>query len=74
LGCRLLRQERVDQAIFVFEPNARRYPDSWNARPRLGEAYVEAGRTVDAIRSFERSLRLNPGNDNAKKRREALRR
>ncbi|HSA95856.1 MAG TPA: alpha/beta hydrolase-fold protein [Acidobacteriota bacterium] len=72
LGYRLLRQERVDQAVFVFELNVRRYPDSWNAHDSLGEAYVEAGRTRDAIRSFERSLRLNPGNANAKKRLEAL--
>jgi predicted alpha/beta superfamily hydrolase len=74
LGYRLLRQDRIDQAIFIFELNARRYPDSWNTHDSLGEAYVKAGRTKDAIRSFERSLRLNPENANAKKMLEALRR
>jgi len=73
LGYRLLSQERIDQALFVFEFNARRYPDSWNAHDSLGEAYLKAGRTKDAIRSYERSLRLNPGNDKTKKMLEALR-
>jgi tetratricopeptide (TPR) repeat protein len=74
LGYRLLSQNRIDQAVSVFELNARRYPDSWNAHDSLGEAYMKAGLTKQAIRSYERSLRLNPGNDNAKKMLEALRR
>jgi predicted alpha/beta superfamily hydrolase len=74
LGYRLLGQEKVDQALFVLELNARRYPDSWNAHDSLGEAYLRAGRTEDAVRSYERSLRLNPDNANAKKMLERLRR
>jgi cytochrome c-type biogenesis protein CcmH/NrfG len=38
----------------------------------LGEAYLKAGRTSDARRSYERSLRLNPGNANARKMLEKL--
>ena len=74
LGYRLLGQDRVDQAVFIFELNARRYPDSWNTHDSLGEAYVKAGRIKDAVRSYQRSLRLNPGNANAKKMLEELRR
>jgi tetratricopeptide (TPR) repeat protein len=73
LGYRLLGQGRIDQALFIFEANARRHPDSWNAHDSLGEAYVKAGRTRDAVRSYERSLRLNPNNANAKKMLETLR-
>jgi len=73
LGYRLLSQRRMDQAVFVFELNARRYPGSWNAHDSLGEAYMKAGRTKNAVRILERSLRLNPGNANAKKMLEALR-
>jgi tetratricopeptide (TPR) repeat protein len=73
LGYRLLNQRRIAQAVFVFEFITRRYPDSWNAHDSLGEAYMKAGRTKDAVRSLERSLRLNPGNANAKKMLEALR-
>ena len=74
LGYRLLGQNLVDQAIFIFETNARRHPDSWNAHDSLGEAYMKAGRTGDAVRSYERSLHLNPDNTNAKKMLETLRR
>jgi tetratricopeptide (TPR) repeat protein len=74
LGYQLLGQGRIDQALFIFETNARRHPDSWNAHDSLGEAYMKAGRKKDAIRSYERSLRLNSKNDNAKKMLEGLRR
>ena len=74
LGYRLLGQGSTDPAVFVFELNARRYPDSWNAHDSLGEAYMKAGRTKDAVRSYERSLQLNPKNDNAKKMLDSLRR
>ncbi|MBM3312213.1 MAG: tetratricopeptide repeat protein, partial [Candidatus Aminicenantes bacterium] len=74
LGYRLLAQGRTDQAVFVCEANARRYPASWNAHDSLGEAYMKSGRNKDAVRSYERSLSLNPKNDNAKKMLEALRR
>jgi tetratricopeptide (TPR) repeat protein len=73
LGYRLLGQGRVDQAVFIFELNTRRYPNSWNTHDSLGEAYMKGGRTKDAIRSYERSLGLNPENANAKKMLEALR-
>jgi tetratricopeptide (TPR) repeat protein len=74
MGNRLLGQGRVDQALFIFEANARRHPESWNAHDSLGGAYLKAGRTRDAVRSYERSLRLNPNNTNAKKMLETLRR
>jgi len=74
LGYRLLGQDRVDQAVFIFELNTRRYPNSWNAHDSLGEAYMKAGRLKDAVRSYQRSLRLNPENGNAKKMLEELRR
>jgi tetratricopeptide (TPR) repeat protein len=74
LGYRLLGRGAIDQAVFVFELNARRHAASWNAHDSLGEAYEKSGRTSDAIRSYERSLGLNPKNDNARKRLEALRR
>jgi tetratricopeptide (TPR) repeat protein len=72
LGYRLLGQDRINQAVFVFEFNARRYPSSWKVHDSLGEAYLKAGRTSDARRSYERSLRLNPGNANARKMLEKL--
>jgi len=74
LGYRLLSRGRTDQAVFILELNARRYAGSWNAHDSLGEAYMKAGRAADAVRSYERSLQLNPNNANARKMLEALRR
>jgi tetratricopeptide (TPR) repeat protein len=74
LGYRLLGQGRMAEGVWVFEFNARRHPDSWNAHDSLGEAYMKSGRTNNAIRSYERSLRLNPENAKAKKMLETMRR
>jgi len=60
--------------VFILELNARRYAGSWNAHDSLGEAYMKAGRATDAVRSYERSLQLNPNNANARKMLEALKR
>jgi len=65
LGYRLLGQNRVDDAIAVFQLNVERYPDSWNVYDSLGEAYAAQGNTPRAVELYRRSLELNPGNTNA---------
>jgi hypothetical protein len=65
LGYRLLEQHRTSQAIAIFQLNAGDYPDSWNAFDSLAEAYLKAGRTDLAIHTYERSVALNPDNQNA---------
>ncbi|MGE5741831.1 MAG: tetratricopeptide repeat protein [Candidatus Aminicenantes bacterium RBG_16_66_30] len=57
---------REDEAVGVFELNASLYPGSWSAHDSLGEAYADRGRKDEAIRSYKRSLELNPDNQNAK--------
>jgi pimeloyl-ACP methyl ester carboxylesterase len=57
---------REDEAVGVFELNASLYPASWSAHDSLGEAYADRGRKDEAIRSYKRSLELNPENKNAK--------
>jgi pimeloyl-ACP methyl ester carboxylesterase len=56
---------REDEAVGVFELNASLYPASWSAHDSLGEAYADRGRKDEAIRSYKRSLELNPENKNA---------
>jgi CubicO group peptidase (beta-lactamase class C family) len=67
LGYWLLGKKRLKEAIAVFEMNVNDYPNSSNAYDSLGEAYMLAGRKSEAIRNYQRSLTLNPGNDNARK-------
>jgi tetratricopeptide (TPR) repeat protein len=64
LGYRLLRADRVQDAIIVFELNAAEYPDASNPYDSLGEAYLAAGDTARAIKNYEKSVELDPGNTN----------
>jgi len=66
LGYTLLRDDKAAQAVVLFELNAEHYPDSWNVHDSLGEGYAALGKTELAIKSYERSLVLNPGNANGR--------
>src|SRR6267143_790144 len=61
-----LLKKRVNEAIEVFKMNVTDYPNSANAYDSLGEAYLVAGNKPEAIKNYQRSLALNPGNDNAR--------
>jgi CubicO group peptidase (beta-lactamase class C family) len=64
LGYRMLRGDRVQDAITIFELNVAEYPDASNPYDSLGEAYLAAGDTVRAIENYQRSVELNPDNTN----------
>lgn len=65
LGYFLLGRGRRAEAVKVLAWTARNHPDSWNAFDTLGEAYLAAGDTTEAVRNYRRSLELNPQNSNA---------
>jgi len=70
LGYRLLQRERkIPEAVAVFSLNAEAFPESWNAWDSLGEAQGAAGLRDEAEKDYEKSLALNPRNENG---REAL--
>jgi hypothetical protein len=73
LGYELLHQGRYGQAIVVMQLNATDHPGSSNAFDSLGEAYMEAGRREEAIRSYERAVALDPANETAVQALEKLR-
>ncbi len=75
MGYAMLQQlEDVDKAIALFELNVSNFPGSYNTHDSLGEAYMLKDEKALAINSYERSLKLNPANENAKERLEVLRR
>jgi len=74
LGYRLLGNNKLMEAIEIFKFVVLEYPESYNAYDSLGEAYMRAGEKDLAIRNYEKSLELNPKNENAKKMLENLRR
>ena len=50
-------------AIKIFELNAESYPGSWRAWASLAGAHEQGGDTERAIKFYEKSLSLNPDNE-----------
>lgn len=58
LGYRSLQRNDVDRAVMLFERNVANHPMSWNVYDSLGQAYITAGRTDDAVEAYTRALEL----------------
>jgi len=65
LGYRYLQEGNIKDAIRLFTLNTISYPNSWNVYDSLGEGYLKDGQVDKAIKNYERSLELNPKNENA---------
>lgn len=65
MGYALLRGKKIDDAIEVFKQNTVDFPNSANAWDSLAEAYMTKGEKELAIKYYEKSLELNPKNNNA---------
>jgi len=61
-----LQADKADDAIKVFAKNAQEFPASSNVYDSLAEAYAAAGKKDLAIENYEKSLKLDPNNENAK--------
>jgi tetratricopeptide (TPR) repeat protein len=66
LGYELLKVGKVTEAIEVFKMNVEAHPQAYNTYDSLGEAYMKAGKKEQAIFNYEKSLKLNSKNDNAR--------
>jgi len=65
IGYVLLRMKKVDDAIEIFTQNTSDFPQSSNVWDSLAEAYMIKGNKELAIKYYEQSLKLDPGNTNA---------
>ncbi|MBT8401121.1 MAG: class A beta-lactamase-related serine hydrolase [Rhodothermia bacterium] len=65
IGYLLLGRERPEDALEIFKLNVAEYPEAWNPYDSLGEAYLAIGNEELAIANYEKSLELNPENENA---------
>ena len=72
-GYTLLAAGRVAEAIGVFTLNTVLYPQSGNVWDSLGEATAAGGDVGKAIEYYEKSLGLDPGNENARRQIRRLR-
>jgi len=68
LGYRMLYGGKEVDSITVFKKNVEEYPQSGNVYDSLGEAYAKTGQKDLAIQNYEKSLQLDPKNQNAVER------
>lgn len=60
LGYQMLQMEIPDKAVEYFELNVKRNPEDANCHDSLGEGYMAIGENKKAVKSFKKSLSLNP--------------
>jgi hypothetical protein len=65
LGYRLLGWRRIAEAQKILLLNTELFPTSANVFDSYGEALMLGGDTASAIANYEKSLELNPDNNNA---------
>jgi tetratricopeptide (TPR) repeat protein len=66
LGYNYMMRDQLQLATAIFSYNVEAYPASWNVYDSLGEAYMKQGDRKRAIELYQKSLALNPGNENGK--------
>ncbi|OMP76709.1 serine hydrolase, partial [[Flexibacter] sp. ATCC 35208] len=73
IGYYFLNKKDYTNAIGVFAKATTDHPDSYNAWDSLAEAYMNQGNKEKAIEYYEKSLVLNPQNNNAVEKLKELR-
>lgn len=66
-GYGLLAQNKVDEAIALFQKNAKDHPDSWNAYDSLAEAYALKGDKAQAVANYRRAFDMAKAEDQRKR-------
>ena len=65
-GYQLMAENRLEDALKVFEANTELYPNAFNTHDSLGECLLKLGRTEEAVVAYRKSLELNPKNTHAR--------
>lgn len=66
LGYEVLEKKDLNAAIQIFKINTEKFPKSDNVWDSLGEAFYNAGNYIQALKSYEKSLELNPKSESGK--------
>lgn len=67
LGYQFLRLQKSENALQTFNAASLLFPKSWNIYDSYGEALLQCGKKEDAIKMYQKSVELNPDNENGKK-------
>ena len=62
----LLNSGKKNDALEVFLLNTALYPEEFNTFDSLGECLLLLGKKEEGIKAYEKSLKLNPKNENAR--------
>lgn len=65
-GYQQLNFKHIEEAIEFFGQNIRLHPNSFNVYDSMGEAYMINGQKSLAIENYEKSIAINPSNENGK--------
>ncbi|RZJ81798.1 MAG: tetratricopeptide repeat protein [Flavobacterium sp.] len=66
IGYAFLKEKSVENAIVVFEENARLFPANANTWDSLGEAYFINHDKENALKAYKKALALDPNSESAK--------
>ncbi|MFT5736637.1 MAG: tetratricopeptide (TPR) repeat protein [Maribacter sp.] len=65
-GYTLLRSGELEKALQVFKLNTMLFPNSFYTYDSYGEVLLQSNRKAEAIKMYEKSIELNPENENGK--------
>lgn len=63
-GYELFQSGQIEAAAAFFKLNVEAFPASFNVYDSYGEALMALGNKADAIKNYEKSIELNPDNNN----------
>ena len=63
---KLMLDQKLDEALKIFQLLSEYFPNSDIAFDSLGEVFLRGENKELAIKNFKKALELNPGNENAK--------
>lgn len=65
-GYRMMSRNELKNASEIFKLNVYLFPKSWNAYDSYGEVLLKLGNKDQAVKMYQRSIELNPDNENGK--------
>ena len=65
-GYSLMTSGELEKALTIFKLNTMLFPDSFNVFDSYAEALLKSDQKAKAIKMYEKSIELNPNNENAK--------
>ncbi|RED19719.1 CubicO group peptidase (beta-lactamase class C family) [Flavobacterium cutihirudinis] len=67
LGYQFLRLQKTENSLVTFAAATLIFPNSSNIYDSYGEVLLQSGKKEDAIKMYQKSVELNPANENGKK-------